>query len=82
MDHFVIFLLGSEKILQHIDQIWRCNHLRNILSSANGWDKHDTLQNYIIFGESIYKIVMNELDKVSFLDNFFPVIGRNIDHGS
>tara|TARA_B110000285_G_C14870979_1_gene489175 strand:+ start:516 stop:713 length:198 start_codon:yes stop_codon:yes gene_type:complete len=42
LHHLIIFLLGTQKVLEHVDQIRRGYHLSDVFSSANCGYKHDT----------------------------------------
>ena len=80
LHHLVIFLLGAEQILQHLNQIRGGNHRSDTVGSANGRNEHDALENDIIFGKAIYELGVNELDEVGLFDDLLPAVGVHVDH--
>lgn len=82
LHHLVILLFGTEQILQHLDEIRVCDLVCNELRATNGGNKHDALENDIILGKAVHQISVDKLEEVCFLDDFFPMVRRNINHSS
>jgi hypothetical protein len=62
LNHFIVFLLGSQQVLKHLDEVGGCDVLANLVISANSGNQHHTLEDYVVFGVSIHEVVMKELD--------------------
>lgn len=82
LDHFIVFLLGAEEVLQHLDQVRWSNHLGDNFSSANCSDEHHALKHDVILGKAIDQIVVKELYEVGLLNYLGPGISCDVDHGS
>ena len=82
LDHLIIFLFGSQKILEHLDEIRVANLNSDSLSSADCGNEHDTLENDIIFSETINQVVVDEVQEVGSLDGLLPLVSRDVDHGT
>jgi hypothetical protein len=82
LDHLVVLLLGSKKVLNHLNQIRISNEIGNLLGTTDGGNEHNTLEHNIVFGEAVNQIVVDEFQEVSFFDNDFPVVGWDVDHGT
>jgi hypothetical protein len=82
LNHFIILLLGSKKVLQHLDQVGLSNLTSDSFSSTDGGDQHYRLEDDIIFSETVDKIVVDEVQKVCLIDYLVPLVGGNVDHGA
>ena len=82
LHHLIVLLLGSEQVLQELDQVGLRNDGCNLIIPANGAYKHDTLQQDIILSILIDQMIVNVLNEVELVDLFSPQISWNVDHGS
>lgn len=72
LDHFIIFLLGAEQVLQELNQVRRCNRLCDLIIAANRADQHDALEQDVILCVAVHQVVVQELNQVPLLNFFGP----------
>lgn len=80
LHHFIIFLLRTQEILQHLDQVRRSDMLPNFIITADSSYKHYTLQHDIILGISVDEVVVKELNEVRSVHNFIPLVSVHVNH--
>jgi NhaP-type Na+/H+ or K+/H+ antiporter len=54
LNHFIIFLLGTEHILQKFNQMGTSNTFSSKVIAAKGATEHNAFKNNIIFSETIH----------------------------
>lgn len=79
LHHLIILLPCPQKLLQNLNQVRIRYHLRDFLCSADGCNKHDAFQKYIVFRIFICKSLGQKVDEVGFDDNLFPSIRVDVD---
>lgn len=82
LNHLIVFLLCSQKILEHLDQVRGCDMLCDLVISGDGCYQHDAFKHDIVFGITVHKVVMKELDEICAMHDFIPLVGVNVDHCS
>ena len=82
LHHLVVLLLGTQHLLQQLDQVRISDDLRGLVIAAKRADQHNTLEHYVILGVSIHQLALQEAQHIVRLHHFDPVVGRHVHHGA
>jgi len=82
LHHFIILLFGAKHILQQFYQITVRNLLGGLVVSAQGTDKHHTLEHDVVLCIAVHELVLQELEDAFTFHHLVPPVSRHVHHGT